>query len=296
MSINLTDDLNIANHIRRQESFGSDGKYQVFSAELKGVHLQHFVFQLTRNADIELRFNQTTFIFCLGRSLDLAVSNGKKFVLEPKQVMVFKPSASPAKLHIKLQGNYQIFSITLTAEINTEIADRIYLEEGSDLFFENNICLTNDEVDIVKRLVEVQPSQNMQSAINQVWHLISLVLQKLNAPSAEANNNEVVEKARDYILANLSTKKTPIQFCCEAGLTETTHYNVFYKKYGLTPQEFITQARFEKARHLLANTSQTLSEVAQAIGFISPSGLAYIFQKKLKQTAAEYRNYVKGQS
>ena len=57
---------------------------------------------------------------------------------------------------------------------------------------------------------------------------------------------------------------------------------------GETPGELIRRLRIERAKTLLQSEAETVSEVAYAAGFRSPSAFSQSFQKAVGQSPSEY--------
>lgn len=286
-------DVNITNEIRRQESFGSDGRYKVFTADLKGIFIEHLVFQLYRTTDVELRFDNPTFLFCLGRWTTLKVGKHDKIVMEQNEILLAMPSRLPLCFDIKADSNYQFLLISITEESNTQLLSDIQQMINNDLpIIKRNSLIKEAEVQIAKSLIDMQPSPNMQHTINQALHLVELALQKLDASLIDAENNEIVERAKNYILAHLHVKQSTIEACHAAGMTDIKHYSLFEEKFGASPKDFIAQAKFDKACHLSA-TGESLDHIAEAVG-LTVQGISLIFKKKINKTLSQYQMMIKG--
>ena len=73
-------------------------------------------------------------------------------------------------------------------------------------------------------------------------------------------------------------------------LAEVAHVNkyhlshTFQREYGISPISYLITRRIREGRHMLENTSYSLSQIAHSIGFSSPSYFSQSFRK-----AAEYR-------
>ena len=67
-------------------------------------------------------------------------------------------------------------------------------------------------------------------------------------------------------------------------------HTVFVRNIGITPFEYVTQKRIEKAKKLIMAGEKTMLEISMEIGFCSQSHFNKVFKEKTGQTPVEYRN------
>jgi AraC-like DNA-binding protein len=72
-------------------------------------------------------------------------------------------------------------------------------------------------------------------------------------------------------------------------MSEPTFYRYFRNAFGQTPLAFLTEQRVRRARRLLADPHRTVSDVALAVGFSSPSHFIRVFQRHEGQTPKQYQ-------
>lgn len=96
-------------------------------------------------------------------------------------------------------------------------------------------------------------------------------------------------KVKRYIDANYMQKITL------ESLAELSHLNKYYlvhaftRQFGCSPINYLCQIRIQISMELLANTSYSVTEIAQSSGFSSQSYFAQCFQKSCGMTASAYR-------
>src|SRR5260370_42468132 len=68
------------------------------------------------------------------------------------------------------------------------------------------------------------------------------------------------------------------------------HFSRLFKRTtGLTPSQYFIHLRMEKARRLLRETNQSVTEIGLDVGYTSPSPLAQIFRRDVGISPSEYR-------
>jgi len=85
---------------------------------------------------------------------------------------------------------------------------------------------------------------------------------------------------KNWTLQNLST---------EAGMSRTLFANKFKEVVGETPLQYITNWRILKAKQFLTESSESISEIAEKVGYSSEAAFNRVFKKKVLETPAVFR-------
>ena len=99
----------------------------------------------------------------------------------------------------------------------------------------------------------------------------------------------VAELARGYIGENLQKKFGIADICEELKCSKSTLLTTFKKKYGITVNTYITEARLERAVYLLVEGNMTISEIAAETGFSDQSYFSKVFSAKYGMPPSEYK-------
>lgn len=75
----------------------------------------------------------------------------------------------------------------------------------------------------------------------------------------------------------------------EAGLTPSHFCRVFKRATGMSPHKFVMKSRLERAQELLAGSSLSIAQVAEAMGFKSQSHFTRSFREFSGQTPSVWR-------
>jgi AraC family transcriptional regulator len=69
-----------------------------------------------------------------------------------------------------------------------------------------------------------------------------------------------------------------------------SHFSkAFRHTVGCPPHQWLLTQRVERAKHLILNTSQSLSEIALTTGFADQSHLTRVFSQRVKASPAAWR-------
>lgn len=75
----------------------------------------------------------------------------------------------------------------------------------------------------------------------------------------------------------------------EARLSDSHFSRSFKKSTGLSPSQYLTRLRMERARRLLRETAMPVVEIGLEVGYASPSHFAQVFRKEVGVLPSDYR-------
>ena len=100
--------------------------------------------------------------------------------------------------------------------------------------------------------------------------------------------------ARAWALANLDRQLTLADLACQESMSTRTFTRRFRDEVGLSPGQWLTQQRIERARHLLEDTDLPVERVAEKAGFGTTVSLRQHLQAALGVTPSAYRATFRG--
>jgi transcriptional regulator GlxA family with amidase domain len=131
-------------------------------------------------------------------------------------------------------------------------------------------------VAVAKRLVVVAQRQGGQSQFSPY----------LTAP---ANEDSPIARVQMHVMEHIGDKHT-LQSLAEAvGMSVRNFGRAFAQATGITPHEFVEQARIDAARRLLEGSDRPLKAVAFDCGFGSADRMRIVFSERLGVSPAHYR-------
>ena len=108
----------------------------------------------------------------------------------------------------------------------------------------------------------------------------------------EARNDggtQLVQAAQAYITAH-SREKFSLQAVADALYINKSYLlRLFKARTGNTLLGYHNRVRCEQAKQMLADTALSISEVGEAVGFVSSSHFTHVFKKNVGVTPTEYR-------
>ncbi len=153
--------------------------------------------------------------------------------------------------------------------------------------------------DAFERLVEEHRSPgrfSLASARGILHELLVLVCRAMSledsGQQASTRSEQGVWEAIEKIRDNLVNPPSVAQLSALLGISEPTLRSQFRRKTGLTPLEFVTSLRIEKAKMMLRDTNMGVTQIASHLGFSTSQYFATVFLKTTGQTPREYRKAI----
>ena len=107
--------------------------------------------------------------------------------------------------------------------------------------------------------------------------------------SGEKGINDAMMRARDYILENFDSQISLNELANHVYLSESYLSHCFKARFGVSPKNFILQARINRAKELLSSTDMKINDIAIKVGFLSQQRFNDAFKKLENLTPLNYR-------
>ena len=104
-----------------------------------------------------------------------------------------------------------------------------------------------------------------------------------------AAGNRQCSVVRRYIDLHFKEPLTLEQLAQEAHMNKFYLSHAFKEEYGISPINYMLSRRTEESKYLLAETDLSMSQIAQLLGFSSPSYFSQTFRRSQGISPLEYR-------
>jgi AraC family transcriptional regulator len=98
-----------------------------------------------------------------------------------------------------------------------------------------------------------------------------------------------LQRARDFINANLSGDPSIAQVANECGLSTSYFVRAFKQTTGVPPYRWLTKQRVERAKELLQDPGRELADIAQLCGFVDQSHFTRVFSRSEGYSPGRWR-------
>ena len=108
--------------------------------------------------------------------------------------------------------------------------------------------------------------------------------------SAKENSVGRLDKSIRYIHTHLRYELTVEELAAMEFLGVSRYREVFRSITGVSPVEYITRLRVERAKDILTQNTASVATVAEAVGYSNRNYFQRIFRKYTGKTPGDYRN------
>ena len=173
---------------------------------------------------------------------------------------------------------------------NLTIHDFSYMYNRILMYIEKAVP-TNQSVDI-EYLSYSQISQKFSNFNETVGFLLNVLEQIRDVPVSYKDNSnlyETFDKIIEYINCNYRHEITLSELSDKFFINMTYICDLFRKKLDTTFSKYLTNLRLEKAYHMICTTGNTLSEIAESVGYRDYFYFIKQFKKKYGITPGQLR-------
>ena len=112
---------------------------------------------------------------------------------------------------------------------------------------------------------------------------------QVKSESAGGLTRYELEKIEDYVSAHLNQNISLSEMAGVINLSQYHFCRLFKQSTGITPHQYLTQCRINRAKELLSKTKLTITEIAFEIGFSNHSSFTRLFRKYVGVTPSLFR-------
>lgn len=108
--------------------------------------------------------------------------------------------------------------------------------------------------------------------------------------NASVSNRQIYNDIIDYVKLTISKNIRVSDIAAHFGYNEKYLSHLFSSIEGLPLKQYILSEKMEKAKYLLTDTNDTISQIASALSFSDSHNFMKAFKKVVGLTPSEYRN------
>ena len=159
----------------------------------------------------------------------------------------------------------------------------------ADLLCNKIFSLQRDSYFIVTKLIEERSNDNLYSNDLSLCYLKQLIIQMLRLDNSQFHSkptthmqqtyeNELLNDILLYIDNNIYEKISVSTLCEHFCISASMLHSLFRKNMNNTAKNYINELKLSKSKELIRNSTHTLSEISEMLGFSS----IHYFSKKFK--------------
>lgn len=200
---------------------------------------------------------------------------------------------SHAKIGMKIYRPTKAVVYELNTKIIEQVSEKIFDEYSITCqFFSNSKFYlgSNDYIEILKKIRDKLLDKEKQSEFLVDLYAKELVYNLIQNDAIKQlllDNSSPVNRAIKYMNSNYTQQVSIKEIAYNLNMSESSLCQYFKKVTGVSPNQYYTNIKLEKAREMLKNTSVT--ETAFNLGYLNISYFIMIFKKMYGLTPKQYK-------
>lgn len=124
--------------------------------------------------------------------------------------------------------------------------------------------------------------------------LIALGIEKVailshSLKSGHTDEEPLVIKAVEYIKDNYTYDIGCVSVARHIGISDRYLRKVFEKSVGMTPKDYISNLKMERAKVLLIHSTKTIADIAGCVGYNTIQYFSEVFKRRIGVSPSEFR-------
>ena len=206
---------------------------------------------------------------------------GDKKIYASENTLTFIPKG--AKYKIYFEGERSIVTV-----FNFLLPERVTFEPTSFRFSENNKLGSLFEE--AERIWKRRGVGYKQEAISIFYRILALA-EKNSEAYISPSSYKIIEPSVKYLHEHYTERDFKIEeLHGVAGINPKHYRNLFIKKFGVSPKEYVTLLRLKMAEELLLGEKYSITQIALLLGFCDVYHFSKVFKEKKGISPSEYKN------
>lgn len=221
---------------------------------------------------------------------EYAMGNNKIFSINPGQVI----------LGVEEKVVEPYISLFIHADFLSGISKFMY--NTPKVYFENISCsFSNDLISYINLFIKEFQNKHsgyefiLQSiALQIVIHLLRHCKSNIKLSELEINHSEKdnINKVIDFLKSAYNYDFSLQELSNIANLSPYHFLRIFKAETGKTPYNYLMDIKIEKCKELLKSSQYSITEIALACGFNSPSHFSSVFKKRVGVSPSTYKDMI----
>lgn len=214
----------------------------------------------------------------------------RKTNIEKGQVILLFPGQWHTYTPLKETG-WNEYYIGFEGRIIDDVAKNGFINPNSPIL---NIGVNEDIVKLYSMAIKMAKEDkkaNQQYLAGIVFHLLGMILfHSQNKNFEEKEYSQIIERAKIIMAENIHKNIDIKEIACNLATSYSWFRKVFKEYTGYAPAQYFQELKLRRAKELLAETDDTIKEIAYDLNFSSYEYFLSFFKKRVGLTPLEYRN------
>lgn len=135
----------------------------------------------------------------------------------------------------------------------------------------------------------VEKTRTMGELVGLCKNMVSDFMTRMQRSKMASSISPSIQNVCYYIQKHLAEPLSMESLANLAGYTEYYFSHKFQQEIGITVKDFILNEKITQAKLLLSNSSQSIQDISDALGFCNRSYFSTCFQKKVGMSPTQYK-------
>ncbi len=211
--------------------------------------------------------------------------NHKKFNLQQGMIFVCFPNTS-VFYRADAGSVWNMSWISINGDSISKLLGSVGITAENPVAVPENFEEAAEVIDKIYKLMENKSVKGSVEALGFTYIMLSLLISK---ECKFDINEDYVDKAIGYMKHNYEKNITIEAVAGHVGLERGYFSKLFCGKTGISPKQWLTSYRMEKAEYLIRETSLSVYEIAMSAGYSDPLYFSRLFRRYYGLCPSRYR-------
>lgn len=221
-------------------------------------------------------------------SLILSNKNGKRYQMKECDVAIIRPDVETITLKRGVREDYW-----LNFYGATDIMKQLNLDYSNEMIFHFKPSTVSRLIGIFNELItEIQLQQFGYEIFSKEKLLQLLLVISRSAHNDKMISGNNIDKIKPALIEmnNNYQKTMPVQYYADlCNMSQSSFMHTFSRLMKTTPIKFINSLKLANAKSLLVDSTLSISEISDILGFSSPLYFSDLFYKAFHIRPTDYR-------
>ena len=211
-------------------------------------------------------------------------------------------AARNAVIHIP-QGARYVLEFFHCSETPSTVLVEFALSDGEPFTLEGGIRAINPGADYVRFCTLLEklvlayslPSKPMLKLKRDVYGLLALACESEKYRHIDKRGFQTVKKGIEYLQKDEKQELSIDEIAKMCFVTPAYFRRLFKAYFGVSPSEYRTGRKIERAKELLEHSDLPVGEVAILLGYSDPSYFHRVFKKEVGMSPSDYQKSVESE-
>ncbi|PYF08185.1 AraC family transcriptional regulator with amidase-like domain [Rhodobacter viridis] len=170
----------------------------------------------------------------------------------------------------------------------------LFMEDFPEVDLVRNVFVTDAKfvtasggtaaADLMLHLIALEHGKDLATAVadQMVYNAVreGTAAQRVSLQSRHGMRNDHMSRAIALMEAQIEEPMTPFELADRLGISTRQLERLFGKYLNTSPKRYMMEMRLHRARNLIVQTEQSISEIAMACGFTSTSHFSKVFRAR----------------